>query len=56
MRDSPPRRKRYPLSWEQLGEMGPFEGLRGMELWEMVRGYLGVLGRHCPEPMDWGKA
>lgn len=44
MRDSPPPRgqSREPLSWEQLREVGSFEGMREMDLWGWAVGTWGL--------------
>lgn len=42
-----------PLSWEQLWEMGSFEGVREMDHWEVGRRHLG--GRGETVLGQWGR-
>lgn len=53
MRDSPLGESRDLPSWEQLRQMGPFEGMRRMDLWEEGRGHLGSWGDIVLSP--WGR-
>lgn len=48
-----PGRKQGSPSWEQLGQMGPFEGMRRLDLWELGSGHLGGWGDTVVSP--WGR-